>query len=273
LLVTSLKYGLFRLKLNSTGDKIDSTICTNAVDTFPLLHSWRIRDIAISPNGGYIWAITDSSGSTSGPTGGFNGSSVNTKSPGMILRLTYKNLNILPVSFISFNGKLTPEKNIELNWNAVIDQAHSYFEIEKSFDGNNFFSIGRNYTLPYKFIDLHPSIGNNYYRIKSVDVNNHFIYTRVINIIYTDAVVSVSAYPNPLKDELNVRINGNTPGIFKLKITDLLGKRVYEKAITLNSSANDIKINTARWNDGIYILKITDSNNQTIDIQKLVKQE
>src|SRR6185369_10094415 len=60
LLVTSLKYGLFRLKLNSAGDNIDSTICTNAVDTFPLLHSWRIRDIAISPNGGYIWAITDS---------------------------------------------------------------------------------------------------------------------------------------------------------------------------------------------------------------------
>src|SRR6185369_2630812 len=162
----------FRLKLNSAGDNIDSTICTNAVDTFPLLHSWRIRDIAISPNGGYIWAITDSSGSTSGPTGGFSGASSNTKSPGMILRLTYKNLNILPVNFISFNGRLTPEKNIELNWNAQVDATHRYFEIEKSFDGNNFFSIGKNYVQPYKFLDLHPAIGNNYYRIKSVDADN-----------------------------------------------------------------------------------------------------
>lgn len=91
-----------------------------------------------------------------------------------------------------------------------------------------------------------------------MDANNHFIYTGVINIIYTDAVVSVSAYPDPMKDELIVRING---------------KRVYEKVTTLNSSANDIKINTARWNDGVYILKITDSNNQMIDVQKLVKQE
>ena len=92
LLVTSLKYGLYRLKLKSTGDYVDSASSLNIVDTFPLLHSWRIRDVAISPNpnSGTFWVVTDSTGSTSGPTGGFSGSNNPTKDGGKILKLSYK---------------------------------------------------------------------------------------------------------------------------------------------------------------------------------------
>ena len=91
LLVTSLKYGLYRLKLNSTGDFVDSSSSTNIVDTFPLLHSWRVRDIAIDPvpNSGRFWVVIDSTGSTSGPTGGFSGGSSPTKDGGKVLMLTY----------------------------------------------------------------------------------------------------------------------------------------------------------------------------------------
>ena len=97
LLVTSLKYGMFRLKLNAAGTYVDSLSSTNTVDTFPLLHGWRIRDVAIDRfNGGsYLWVITDSSGSTSGPTGGFSGASNGTRDGGKVLKLTYKNMTTL----------------------------------------------------------------------------------------------------------------------------------------------------------------------------------
>jgi glucose/arabinose dehydrogenase len=99
LLVTSLKYGMFRLKLNTAGTYIDSLVSTNAVDTFPLLHGWRVRDLAVDRfNGGaYIWVAIDSSGSTSGPTGGFSGSSSSTRDGGKILKLTYKNMTTLAI--------------------------------------------------------------------------------------------------------------------------------------------------------------------------------
>jgi len=94
LLVSSLKYGMYRLKLKSTGDFVDSSSSGNAVDTFPLLHSWRVRDLAINPtaNSGTFWVVIDSSGSTSGPTGGFSGTSSTTKDGGKVLKLTYKTL-------------------------------------------------------------------------------------------------------------------------------------------------------------------------------------
>lgn len=100
LLVTSLKYGMYRLKLNSAGNYVDSTSSLNVVDTFPLLHGWRIRDVAINPlpNSGVLWVVVDSTGSTSGPTGGFNGSNMSTKDGGKVLKLTYKTLITLPLN-------------------------------------------------------------------------------------------------------------------------------------------------------------------------------
>jgi PQQ-dependent dehydrogenase (s-GDH family) len=91
LLVTSLKYGMYRLKLNSTGTGIDPTSTTQAIDTIPYFHGFRIRDLAIAPTGDTLFFIIDSTGNTSGPTGGFNGSGNSnlTDGGGKILRAIF----------------------------------------------------------------------------------------------------------------------------------------------------------------------------------------
>jgi aldose sugar dehydrogenase len=88
-LVTSLKYGLFRLKLRTPGDRVDSLSTTSVTDTIPYFHGNRIRDIAINPHGDTMYFAIDSSGSTSGPTGGFSGGSSPTANAGRILRVVY----------------------------------------------------------------------------------------------------------------------------------------------------------------------------------------
>lgn len=90
LLVTSLKYGLFRLKLRNDGMAVDSTSTVDLVDTIPYFHGYRIRDIAINPTGDTLYLAIDSSGNTSGPTGGFDGTgTINTPEGGNILRVVY----------------------------------------------------------------------------------------------------------------------------------------------------------------------------------------
>jgi aldose sugar dehydrogenase len=89
LLVTSLKLGMYRLKLKSDGSAVDSSSTAQITDTIPYLHEYRIRDLAIAPTGDTLFLAIDSSGSTSGPTGGFSGASVSTKTPGHILRMVY----------------------------------------------------------------------------------------------------------------------------------------------------------------------------------------
>ncbi len=96
LLVTSLKLGMYRLKLKAAGDYIDSSSTPQIIDTIPYLHDYRIRDLAIAPTGDTLFLAIDSSGATSGPTGGFTGTKVNTKSPGHILRMVF--LQVLPIT-------------------------------------------------------------------------------------------------------------------------------------------------------------------------------
>jgi PQQ-dependent dehydrogenase (s-GDH family) len=103
LLVTSLKYGMYRLKLKAAGDHIDSSSTPNLADTIPYLHGYRIRDLAIAPTGDTIFLAIDSSGATSGPTGGFTGAQVATRTPGYILRMVY--LETLP-----FENNYVPAK-------------------------------------------------------------------------------------------------------------------------------------------------------------------
>ena len=135
LLVTSLKYGMYRLKLKSSGDFIDSSSSTNTVDTFPLLHSWRVRDIAINPNpnSGTFWAVMDSTGSTSGPTGGFSGANTPTKDGGKVLRLTYKTLLTLPITENPRSGPPVVKDLIQLFPNPVINvlYVHGKKELRK----------------------------------------------------------------------------------------------------------------------------------------------
>ena len=95
LLVSSLKLGMYRLKLKADGSGIDSSSTPQITDTIPYLHEYRVRDLAIAPSGDTIFLAIDSSGSTSGPTGGFTGHQAATKTPGHILRMVYLPLPLL----------------------------------------------------------------------------------------------------------------------------------------------------------------------------------
>jgi quinoprotein glucose dehydrogenase len=84
LLMTSLKNGLWRLKLKSDGLSVDSTV--NPYDTLHYLTGYRLRTITVSPTGDTLFIGVDNSCCTLGPTGAI-GNSVATPAPGFILRM------------------------------------------------------------------------------------------------------------------------------------------------------------------------------------------
>ena len=82
LLIPSLKKGtIYRAKLTPNGDDIVG-------DIYEEFHSSndRYRDIAISPDGLTIYAVTDNSGGTSGPS---SGGGVSIANPGVIVKIQY----------------------------------------------------------------------------------------------------------------------------------------------------------------------------------------
>jgi PQQ-dependent dehydrogenase (s-GDH family) len=273
LLVTSLKYGMFRLKLNANGDAIDSSSSTNLVDTFPILHGWRVRDVAIHPTAtsGIFWAVIDSSGSTSGPTGGFNGTNVNTKDGGKVLKLTYKSTLTLAVDFISFTGKLLPNKTILLNWVASVDQNHSYFDVEKKINGS-WVTIGRvTSDPPYRFIDAAPLVGDNIYRIKELEFTGKADYSKIINVRYEPSAYIIAMYPNPVHDFINLRITSPGPSSLTVRIMDMQGKIVYTKAEKTDVSTLELSVPVRQWPSQMYMVNVIDKDGKTLFSEKLMK--
>lgn len=71
-----------------------------------------------------------------------------------------------------------------------------------------------------------------------------------------DALLQVSAYPNPSSDLVNITFVQKTAGAGQLTIRDLRGKLIYQQAINLSAGKNEIPVATKDWDSGLYLYQI-----------------
>ncbi|MCF8254649.1 MAG: PKD domain-containing protein [Bacteroidia bacterium] len=95
----------------------------------------------------------------------------------------------MPVDLVQFYGKRLNETAVKLNWRTASEQNNKGFEVEKSKDGFLFESLGfvagkgnSTITNDYEFKDEQANGKLLYYRLKQVDFNGNYEYTKVISI-------------------------------------------------------------------------------------------
>lgn len=67
-------------------------------------------------------------------------------------------------------------------------------------------------------------------------------------------------YPNPAKDVLHINIPSGRKGITtQLRVSDLLGREIYSNTV----NANNTTIATGQWDNGIYLLTLSDGKSVT----------
>ena len=71
-----------------------------------------------------------------------------------------------------------------------------------------------------------------------------------------DALLQVSAYPNPSSDLVNITFVQKAAGAGRLTIRDLTGKLIYQQAINLSAGKNEIPVATKDWDSGLYLYQI-----------------
>src|SRR6185436_5897938 len=160
--------------------------------------------------------------------------------------------NPLPLALLSFTGTPMNDKNIN--------------ETGKVNAAGNSTSV-----LSYEFIDLNlaPGTVKTYYRLKQVDFNGDFQYSKNISLnSNVENTYSNSVYPNPAQNFFNIELPGKT---FDLSVTDITGRIVLEKK---NISAF-AQINSSDLHDGVYLIRASSGNNniysEKIVIQKTIK--
>ena len=175
-----------------------------------------------------------------------------------------KGLFTLPLKWLSFTAQLNSNKQTALNWKVEGELNISRYDIEWSTDGIHFTSIATvNYNAAakghYKAFHIQPSKGNNYYRIRQMDVDGRTGYSNTQLIKLTDTIV-ISIYPNPANDVINI-VGWNN--ISHMQLYDISGRKINEwqlaqPTISVNHLAN-----------GTYILKIELQTGEIVE-QKVI---
>ena len=100
---------------------------------------------------------------------------------------------------------------------------------------------------------------------------NHIIITELIPTGISEATqnVGLSAFPNPVNDNLHINMDLIQTGNYILSIFNLTGDKILDRKIEVGLSSAE-NINTADWNPGVYEIVL---ENETVrKVIKVIKQ-
>ncbi len=173
------------------------------------------------------------------------------------------NLITLPVRLLNISAKLKADRSVLISWETSAEENADFFEIERS-NGNGFTFLqkvaAKNLAqgASYSIVDNDPFTGTNYYRLKMVDIDGSFIYSKVVQqVIMPDNAVTVQISPNPTYGELTIKLAGPLKGFLNISIYDITGKKVQDKIGGFVSGTNySMPVTLTALPAGIYIAKI-----------------
>ncbi len=170
----------------------------------------------------------------------------------------------LPLHLLDFNASVF-DKSVRLNWATASEINSSHFEIERSKDGSQFNNIGRvnainnSQRTPYNFTDaeaMNAGVDKLFYRLKVVDKDGKFSYSKVVTVNLKKGSELLYAYPNPVNGEISITLNTQTSQKAILKITDVSGKECYSSQINIVQGANQYPINVSSFAKGLYYIRL-----------------
>jgi len=182
---------------------------------------------------------------------------------------------ILPVQFVSFDAQLQGDK-VLVSWATAQEQNASHFEVQKSTDGISFATIGSvkakgnsNSLLNYAFTDNNVAPGVSYYRLRQVDLDAKYVYTKTVPIRNEGRGKAFFAWPNPVKDVLNVTLNQTKAENLMLRVVDYNGRTLRSNQINTVRGMNQVSLNFSGLPPGMYIIQI--NGGETTLTQKIIK--
>lgn len=166
---------------------------------------------------------------------------------------------IVPIELIDFQGVAEKER-IKLTWQTSSENNVAVYELERRQTVNNretWRSIAsvkaNNAPSLYSSFDVSPAVGTHYYRLKIVDTDGSFSYSKVVAVELSHLKTPVFLFPNPSKNRVYLSENS-----FKnedvVEIVDVAGKIVVRSTVGQGRTGFDVQTLA----NGTYFLKVND---------------
>jgi hypothetical protein len=171
-------------------------------------------------------------------------------------------LSVLPTVLTEFKGTIQPNKSALLQWTTSSEYNSKNFELQKSLDGVTYRTIATipaagssSSTLNYSYNDREPLTEKNYYRLKSVDIDNSSRLSDIVLLKLAGAAQELQVLGNPFKNTIDVRFVKTPAGKPELKLTDMSGRVVARQVFGTGQQQIRFSIPPAALSNGTYILQ------------------
>jgi hypothetical protein len=161
----------------------------------------------------------------------------------------------LPVTWKYFKGKVRGNAEINLQWATTEENNAFSYEIERGKDALNFQKTGEVMAFgntkdeqQYDYVDNTAVPGTYYYRIKQMDKNGKYDYSRIISVKMEDKE-AISLFPNPVTDQLKIQ---SEKMIYSLEAFNSKGVKIHSSSV----SGNSILFDMNGYPGGMYIFKV-----------------
>jgi hypothetical protein len=172
----------------------------------------------------------------------------------------------LPVELVDIDARAVKE-GILVSWKTAMERDNSHFEVEYSNNGQNWETLGRimgkGSPSPYTYLHETQERSTHFYRLKQVDIDGHFAYSKVVSTtIKGNTAYTLS--PNPVfTDAINLKTDSIDD--VNIQVFNIAGQLVYAQQST--SATQGVEIVVASWPTGAYWLQI----NQEVPVQVFVQ--
>ncbi len=187
---------------------------------------------------------------------------------------------LLPVTLINFSVTAMGQ-NALVQWSTASEHRAAYFVIERSTNGKDNWQTAGTVTATgnssllkdYSFTDKNAMSGNNYYRLRQVDVDLKAVYSATVMVNFKNtANLEFAVYPNPVLDYATITLNSNLNSKGIIKIIDAAGAVHVQKTVDVIPGNNTFRIsNLAPLSCGMYMLQVNIEGSNMPIIKKVLK--
>jgi hypothetical protein len=255
--------GYWEISTGMVGGNYNLTLRPKGFSTIG--NTFDVCRIIKSPNAHTTWTLDGVHGTTTGTQADFTISRTG-MSGFSYFAIAYPTEAPLPIELISFQANCIESTGVSVTWSTASEQNSSYFKVEKSRDGMNWFVLAEvdgagNSTsiLNYEIIDSEISNDVTYYRLTQFDFDGE---SETFNIASADCMSEdifnlLNVYPNPSIDEFVIAYNNPTnEEKLVLKMYDLKGDIIYFENKNCIKGSNIFYLNNIDVSPGIYLIEV-----------------
>ncbi|MHC1737253.1 MAG: T9SS type A sorting domain-containing protein [Ignavibacteriaceae bacterium] len=178
--------------------------------------------------------------------------------------ITLTNTNV-PVELTGFSASVDVN-GVNLSWSTATESNNRGFEIQRSSNKSVFQTIAfvngvgsTSEQSDYSYIDKSVTSGNYNYRLKQIDFNGAFSYSKVVEVLVDQPANFELAqnFPNPFNPSTNVSFSVPVKSDITVEVYNLVGELVSTLAQgTFESGSHQVTFNASNLTSGIYLCTI-----------------